>query len=192
MPAKKAAKKKIAPDLKATPVDPLDALSPKQRVFVLEYLANGFNATKAAMAAGYSKKTADSQGSRLLKNVKVAAAIAARTKVAMEKREISAERTLAGIDQLASFDPRRMFNPFGSLLPVTELGDDEAMALTGFEVTERTLEDGTLVRKTKVRFANRLAAHELLAKRQKLLGQGPDGTKDDPFHVSFKSILSGG
>ncbi|MEI2285013.1 terminase small subunit [Paenibacillus polysaccharolyticus] len=40
-------------------------------LFVTEYLQNGNNATQAAIAAGYSEKTASSQGSRLLKSVEI-------------------------------------------------------------------------------------------------------------------------
>lgn len=50
------------------------ALTPKQLIFVNEYLVDK-NATRAAKAAGFSAKTAYSQGQRLLKNVEVAAAI---------------------------------------------------------------------------------------------------------------------
>lgn len=50
-------------------------LSEKQMRFVSEYLVD-LNATQAAIRAGYSEKTADVQGSRLLGNVKVADAIA--------------------------------------------------------------------------------------------------------------------
>ena len=53
-----------------------DGLTGKQRAFVAEYLSNGFNATKAAIKAGYSKASAHTEGSRLLRNVKVAGAIA--------------------------------------------------------------------------------------------------------------------
>jgi len=45
-------------------------LSPKQLIFVQEYLRSS-NITAAAKAAGYSEATAYSQGSRLLKNVKI-------------------------------------------------------------------------------------------------------------------------
>lgn len=65
-------------------------LTPKQQRFVDEYLVD-LNATQAAIRAGYSAKTADQQGSRLLANVKVAAAIRearadlqARTQVTQE------------------------------------------------------------------------------------------------------------
>ena len=45
-------------------------LTPKQRLFCLEYLKD-FNGTQAAIRAGYSKKTANEQASRLLANVNI-------------------------------------------------------------------------------------------------------------------------
>ncbi len=50
------------------------ALSERQQRFVDAYLTNP-NATKAAVAAGYSAKTAYSAGGRLLKNVEVSTAL---------------------------------------------------------------------------------------------------------------------
>jgi len=46
-------------------------LTNKEERFCYEYLANGFNATKAAIKAGYSQKSAYSAGGRLLKNVEI-------------------------------------------------------------------------------------------------------------------------
>ena len=71
-------------------------LTHKQQIFVREYQTD-FNATRAALAAGYSEKTADSQGSRLLKNVKVATEIAKSTLKRAEKLEISADYVLGTI-----------------------------------------------------------------------------------------------
>ena len=45
-------------------------LKPNQRKFCLEYVKTG-NATEAAIEAGYSEKTARSQGQRLLTNVDI-------------------------------------------------------------------------------------------------------------------------
>ena len=50
-------------------------LTPKQGAFVTEYLSNGFNATRAAIAAGYAEESAYSQGSRLLRHDEIAAKI---------------------------------------------------------------------------------------------------------------------
>lgn len=54
-------------------------ISEKQQRFVDEYLID-LNATQAAERAGYSKKTAYSQGQRLLKNVEIQKALQARMK----------------------------------------------------------------------------------------------------------------
>lgn len=54
-------------------------LTAKQQLFVDDYLIH-FNATRAAKTAGYSEKTAYSQGQRLLKNVEISTLINARLK----------------------------------------------------------------------------------------------------------------
>ena len=56
-------------------------LTPRQRRFVEAYVGN---ATKAAAKAGYSAKTAYSQGQRMLKNVAIQTAIQAREAAHME------------------------------------------------------------------------------------------------------------
>lgn len=63
-------------------------LNPRQQHFVQEYLKDP-NATQAAIRAGYSAKTAYSQGQRLLKHVEVAAAIQAGQARIAERAEVS-------------------------------------------------------------------------------------------------------
>jgi phage terminase small subunit len=53
---------------------PVGDLGPRQQRFVEEYLID-VNAEQAAIRAGYSAKTAEAQGSRLLSNVKVQRAV---------------------------------------------------------------------------------------------------------------------
>ena len=65
-------------------------LSPKQARFVAEYLKDQ-NATQAAIRAGYSKATANQQGSRLLANVGVAAALQQKQTRVARKAEITVE-----------------------------------------------------------------------------------------------------
>jgi phage terminase small subunit len=50
-------------------------MNSKQQAFVEAYCCNGFNATQAAITAGYSEKTATMQASRLLTNDNVKAAV---------------------------------------------------------------------------------------------------------------------
>ena len=59
-------------------------LMPMQALFAQEYVVD-FNATKAAIRAGYSEKTARSQGQRLLTNVDIQAAVSEAIKARMER-----------------------------------------------------------------------------------------------------------
>ena len=65
-------------------------LTPRQHRFVQEYLID-LNATQAAIRAGYSKKTAEHQASRLLGNVGIAAAIQAGQAALSESIGITVE-----------------------------------------------------------------------------------------------------
>ncbi|WP_314330583.1 terminase small subunit [Abiotrophia defectiva] len=69
-------------------------LSLRQKKFADEYIISG-NATKSAIEAGYSKKTAESIGSRLLRNVKVSEYISKRTQEVFEERAMSVAEALA-------------------------------------------------------------------------------------------------
>ncbi len=105
--------------------------------FCREYV-HDHNATRAAAAVGFSKKTAGQQGSRLLKNVKVQARIAeleaeVNSKVA-EKTAITKEWAAEKYRQFVEFDPRKMFNDEGKTKPIHELDDETALAITSFDV----------------------------------------------------------
>jgi phage terminase small subunit len=107
----------------------------RQQLFVAEYLVD-LNATRAAIAAGYSERTAYSQGQRLLNNVEVAKILADKTSKRLDKLEITADSVLQGIAQLAHFDVRRFFDEKGNPKQIHELSDAEANAVAGFEVIE--------------------------------------------------------
>ena len=63
----------------------------RQERFIAEY-AIDLNATRAAIRAGYSPKTAGSQGQRLLKNVDIATAIAVAQTFLAERVELDQDR----------------------------------------------------------------------------------------------------
>jgi phage terminase small subunit len=73
-------------------------MNERQKLFVKHYLIEP-NATKAAIAAGYSKKTAYSQGQRLLKHVEVQQKITKRLEAMSEKLNISAEYVLSTVHE---------------------------------------------------------------------------------------------
>jgi phage terminase small subunit len=79
-------------------------LTPRQQTFVQAYIVS-LNATQAAKEAGYSEKTAKSQGQRLLTNADVADAIADAMKARSERTEITADRVLHELAAIAFLDP---------------------------------------------------------------------------------------
>ena len=82
--------------------------TPKRQRFVSEYLADG-NARQAAIRAGYSSHTAESQGRRLLRAPLVAEAVQAGHAAIAERNGISADWVInelkANIEAAARQDP---------------------------------------------------------------------------------------
>ena len=78
-------------------------LTPKQHRFVTEYLVD-LNASQAALRAGYSPRTAPQQGSRLLKNVDVQAAIATQQSQQLQAVEVRIEDVLRDLKAIAHTD----------------------------------------------------------------------------------------
>ena len=68
----------------------------RQQKFVEQYFITG-NATASAKYAGYSLKTAYSQGQRLLKNVEVAEALGRLRKYESERLSITKENVLSNL-----------------------------------------------------------------------------------------------
>lgn len=69
------------------------ALNQRQQLFVNEYLID-LNATQAAIRAGYSEKTAYSQGPRLLENVEIQEALKEAQMKTVQKLEITREEVI--------------------------------------------------------------------------------------------------
>lgn len=78
-------------------------LTTKQNVFVSAYIENGGNATAAAAKAGFSPSSTNRAGYRLLKNPKVAAAIAADREKLRQASGWNAERFIQKAEEAAQF-----------------------------------------------------------------------------------------
>lgn len=110
-------------------------LSPKQRQFVAEYLID-LNATKAAIRAGYSVKTACAIGNENLRKPQIAAAIALAQAKREERTGITQDRVLQELARIAFFDIRTLYNEDGTLKRPSDLSDDAAAVLAGIDVVE--------------------------------------------------------
>lgn len=81
----------------------MNDLSPRQRKFCSEYVQSGV-AEKAAIAAGYSRKTARAQAARLLTNVGVRACVDELQKKAAEVAEIKIDDVMRELTSIAFAD----------------------------------------------------------------------------------------
>ena len=77
-------------------------MTPKQTRFVQEYLVD-LCATQAAIRAGYSEKTADVQGCKLLRLGKVQAAVDAAKQARAERTLITQDEVITGLKAEATF-----------------------------------------------------------------------------------------
>ena len=116
-------------------------LTPKQRLFVQEYLID-LNATQAAIRAGYSVKNAEFQAHCLLKNPKVKQAV----KLAMYEREqrtkVTQDRVIEELAKIAFLNPTDVINEYDASLHNSAAREDTA-AISSIRVKRIPSKHGT-------------------------------------------------
>lgn len=112
-------------------------LNDKQKRFCKEYMLD-FNGAQAAIRAGYSKKTAKEQATRLLTNAHLQKYLNECKAKLSQKIEITQERVLQEYSRIAFVDIREFYNQDGSLKNVTELSEEAAAALAAVEIDNDT------------------------------------------------------
>lgn len=145
----------------------MSELTPKQALFVAEYLKD-LNATQAAIRAGYSEATARQIGAENLSKPDIAAEIAKRTQRHAAKLDITAEKVLAAIAEIAFGDVRKMFTEDGALIRPHEWDDATAAAIAGMDVVTVSAGEGMVEHVAKVKRADRLRALDMLARHHSL------------------------
>jgi len=131
------------------------SLNRKQRRFAQEYVID-LNATQSAIRAGYSKRSAYSQGQRLLKHAEVQAEIQQKRNEIAAKNDITIERVLQELAKIAYFNPQKMYDSNNNLLTIPEMPADVAAAIGGVKV----LRDGTI----EYKFIDKKGANDSLMK----------------------------
>ncbi len=127
-------------------------LTEKQKRFVVEYIKD-YNATQAAIRAGYSEQTAYSQGNRLLKKVEIKKAI-------KELQDEIRKKNIAEAIEVEEFLSLAMRGKIEEEVVVTEnIGDYESRAR---------------IIKKQLSAKERIKAAELLGKRYALFADKVD------------------
>lgn len=146
-----------------------DKLSAKQKMFIDQYLVD-YNATQAAIRAGYSEKTARAVGHENLTKPDIKKAIQERQEELLKEIRENQYRTVKQLQALVHFDIRNLYDDKGNLKPIAELDEDTASALAGVDVvrgTTRVRDDGEVFEETiKVKVLDRIAALRLMLQVQ--------------------------
>jgi len=168
-------------------------LNVRQQNFVNEYLID-LNGPKAAIRAGYKPEGAYMQAHRLLKNVKVNAAIQRAKNLRNQRVEISQDQTIQEIARGCFWDVANMVNEDGSLKKFHEMDANTRRAIAGFETETRTEGENGNKKVTvvvrKIKLVDRKEYLELLGRQQGLF-------KDElmvkhEFSAELARIVGGG
>lgn len=141
-----------------------------QKRFCDEYLID-LNATKAYKVA-YPKckkdETASAAGSRLLGNVKVQEYISEKMKEREKRTEITQDKVLKELSNIAFLDIRKLYNDSGGLKNIQDIDEETAKAISSLETLEEYDgygEDREQIGDTqKVKLLDKVKALELLGK----------------------------
>jgi len=161
----------------------MSKLTDQQELFCREYIKD-LNATQSAIRAGYSEKTADVQGCRLLGNVKVASRISELKALRVDEVRTDANYVLKRLLEIDSLDVADILDDENNLLPVKEWPKAWRTSVSAIDITElKSTEDFDSFLK-KVKMPDKLKNLELLGKhidvsafKERLELTGKDGAE---------------
>jgi len=140
--------------------DVIEFLTPKQMAFCNEYLID-FNATRAALQAGYSSSTA--LNGQLMAMPKIKAYLQEKMADATQKAKVTHAKILKELCKIAFGNMGNFFAADGSIKPMNELSDDDKAGLWSVSVAD-TGSGGAVLNTTKFRMYNKLSALDKIAK----------------------------
>lgn len=149
-------------------------LTPKEKIFISEYLKD-FNATQAAIKAGYSKKTAKEQGYEILTKPHIQEAVGQEVERILKNNRGLALRVVRECEKIA----------FGKISDVMEFDDDGVTLLDSKKIDTSTVESvgfdetctkGGVSKKKRVKLYSKEKALEILAKYTMLYTDAPQAT----------------
>lgn len=107
---------------------PTQTLTPKQQIFCDEYLID-FNATRSAIAAGYSKKTAQKIGSENISKPLIQDYLNKKREALSKKHDVTMDRIIQEYSYIAFQDSSHLFD--GSrLMEISELPEEVTRSIS--------------------------------------------------------------
>ena len=161
----------------------------RQIKFVEEYIKS-LNATDAAIKAGYSEKTARSQGSRLLTNVDIQKAIQQAKAEREERTKIDADYVLKRLVEIDQMDVLDIMDDDGNVKPLRDWPKIWRQYISNIETISMDDGEGWL---KKIKWPDKVKNLELLGKhvsvgafKDKIEHTGANG---GPIDLSLKVVF---
>ena len=163
-------------------------ITPQQEDFARHYVACR-NATRAAILAGYSEKTAYQSGHRLLKSVEIQELIRSIRESDLAVFDTDRREVLRLLIRIAFGDVRELVewdeNGRPKVVPSKQVSDDAAAMIAGmtFDSETRMTPDGAEIRNDRltIKFSDKLRAAKLIGDHLQMWGpDGQDGAGAGP------------
>lgn len=124
------------------------------------------NGTQSAIYAGFSEKTATVQASQMLATKEVEEYLSNLRGIMAEKTGISQQKILNELGRIAFADIRKFYQGENELIPVCDLGDDEAAALASLKTFEERVPGTDIIAgfNKEIKLYDKLGAIEKLMK----------------------------
>lgn len=160
-------------------------LTEKQKRFCDEYLID-LNATQAAIRAGYSARTANEQGARLLANVSVQEYIARKMAERSRRTGVNQDRVVLELAKIAFVRMTDVVDSNGRIKQ--DASADDLSCIESIKYKESDNEFGGSVER-EVKVASKLKALELLGKHLGMWNDKLDVNVTAPIVISGADVL---
>jgi phage terminase small subunit len=160
------------------------SFTPRQQRFVGEYIKD-LNATQAAIRAGYSARSANELGTRLLAKPHVRAAVEAAKRQRADRVKVQADDVVRELMLLATADVSQAFDEQGRLKPLKDIPEQVRRSICVLEAKiesggARGTAGGAKAYSGQVATLrwDKMRAIELLGKHLRLFNEGPEPSGD--------------
>lgn len=169
-----------------------EQLTPKQQVFVKEYIVD-FNATRAALETGAKHGSAQVIGCKMLANPKVGKAIAESLRPMMQEAEMTAEKLVKQLHNFLFYDITPYISQDGSLkVDPKDLPESIRQSIVAIEGDEKFSRDGELLSsRTRIRLVNKDSALKLAMQYLRMLEPDTQVLKQDFFTIFYQQAEQG-
>ena len=162
-------------------------LNAKQKRFCEEYVID-FNQTQAAIRAGYSKKTARQQGSKLLTKGNIIQYVDELKAGILKRSKMTVDECVQRLTAMARFDILDLYDENGAFKDLKDIPEDTRMAIESIDSDDIKMGDTKIGETKKLKLSSR---RENIKELMKYLGgyEKDNTQKVQPFMNKVQMVI---